>query len=179
MSSAATTTTLRFKGRDDQEEVPVDRAEAERSIKTVADALCDDPEAETIPVLLDSVSSDTLKLVARFVALRAKMRSKGAAAEQAEKVPADGEDAKEVHQLIEDCSRVDAVTGRVNPAIFQMATVADYLHYTDLLDVSCQRIADLIKGKTPEEIRALFGIENDLTPEEERAIVEENKWAFD
>ena len=177
MSTA--TTTLRFKGRDDQEEVPVDRAEAERSIKTVADALCDDPEAETFPVMLDSVSSDTLKIVARFVAVRAKMRSKGAAEQPINKVPADDEDAKEIHQLIEDCSRIDATTGRVNPAIFQLATVADYLHYTDLLDVSCQRIADLIKGKTPEDIRALFGIENDLSPEEERAIAEENKWAFD
>ena len=34
-----------------------------------------------------------------------------------------------------------------------------------------------MKGKSIEEIRELFNIENDLTPEEEAQILEENKWA--
>jgi S-phase kinase-associated protein 1 len=34
----------------------------------------------------------------------------------------------------------------------------------------------MIKGKTPEEIRESFGIQNDFTPEEEAQIREENKW---
>ena len=36
-----------------------------------------------------------------------------------------------------------------------------------LLDLSCAKVATLIKGKTPEEIRKTFNIINDFTPEEE------------
>jgi S-phase kinase-associated protein 1 len=37
----------------------------------------------------------------------------------------------------------------------------------------------MIKGKTVEEIRTIFHIENDFTPEEEEEIRRENKWAFE
>ena len=35
----------------------------------------------------------------------------------------------------------------------------------------------MIKGKTPEEIRKTFSIQNDFTPEEEDQIRRENEWA--
>lgn len=38
------------------------------------------------------------------------------------------------------------------------------LHFSD---VGCKTVANMIKGKTPEEIRKLFNIVNDFTPEEE------------
>jgi S-phase kinase-associated protein 1 len=34
-------------------------------------------------------------------------------------------------------------------------------------DLGCQTVANMIKGKTPEEIRKLFNIVNEFTPEEE------------
>jgi hypothetical protein len=34
-------------------------------------------------------------------------------------------------------------------------------------DVGCKTVANMIKGRTPEEIRKLFNIVNDFTPEEE------------
>ena len=37
-------------------------------------------------------------------------------------------------------------------------------------DVGCETVANMIKGKTPEEIRKLFNIVNDFTPEEEVRI---------
>ena len=43
----------------------------------------------------------------------------------------------------------------------------------------CQTVADIIKGKTPEEIRAYFHIKNDFTPEEEEEVRRENQWAFE
>lgn len=36
-----------------------------------------------------------------------------------------------------------------------------------LLDLTCAKVASMIKGKTPEEIRKTFNIVNDFTPEEE------------
>ena len=36
--------------------------------------------------------------------------------------------------------------------------------------------ANMIKGKTPEEIRRTFNIENDFSPEEEEQIRKENVW---
>lgn len=35
----------------------------------------------------------------------------------------------------------------------------------------------MIKGKSPEEIRKTFNIQNDFTPEEEEQIRRENEWA--
>ena len=39
-------------------------------------------------------------------------------------------------------------------------------------------MADMIKGETPEQIRAIFNIVNDFTPEEEEEVRGENAWAF-
>jgi len=38
-------------------------------------------------------------------------------------------------------------------------------------DVGCKTVANMIKGKTPEEIRKLFNIVNDFTPEEEVRLI--------
>jgi len=35
-----------------------------------------------------------------------------------------------------------------------------------LLDVTCKTVANMIKGKAPEEIRRTFNIKNDFTPQE-------------
>ena len=56
---------------------------------------------------------------------------------------------------------------------------ANYLNIKSLLDLTCQTVADIIKGKTPEEIRKTFNIKNDFTPEEEEEVRRENQWAFE
>ncbi|XP_010029648.1 SKP1-like protein 1B isoform X2 [Eucalyptus grandis] len=56
---------------------------------------------------------------------------------------------------------------------------ANYLNIKSLLDLTCQTVADMIKGKTPEEIRKTFSIRNDFTPEEEEEVRRENQWAFE
>jgi len=38
-------------------------------------------------------------------------------------------------------------------------------------------VASLIRGKSVEEIRKMFNIQNDFTPEEEERIRKENQWA--
>ena len=45
-----------------------------------------------------------------------------------------------------------------------------------LLDTGCKVVANMIKGKSTEEIRKTFNIINDFTPEEEEQIRRENEW---
>jgi S-phase kinase-associated protein 1 len=78
--------------------------------------------------------------------------------------------------------------------IFEIILAANYLDVRSLLDLGCAKVATLLKGsklmtslhakwcsigKTAEEIRKTFNIQNDFTPEEEQQIKEENKWAED
>lgn len=63
--------------------------------------------------------------------------------------------------------------------LFELILAANYMDIKPLLDLSCATVASYIKGKTPEEIRTLFNIVNDFTPEEEAQVREENKWVED
>lgn len=53
---------------------------------------------------------------------------------------------------------------------------ANFLEIKDLLDLTCKTVANMIKGKSPEEIRVTFNIKNDFTPEEEEQVRKENEW---
>jgi len=56
---------------------------------------------------------------------------------------------------------------------------ADYLNIKNLLDLTCETVACMMKGKTVEEIRKKFNIKNDYTPQEEEKVRGENQWAFE
>ena len=60
--------------------------------------------------------------------------------------------------------------------LFELILAANYMDIKSLLDLTCAKVASMIKGKTPEQIRKTFNIRNDFTPEEEAQIIEENKW---
>ncbi|KAL1533363.1 SKP1-like protein 1A [Salvia divinorum] len=72
-----------------------------------------------------------------------------------------------------DFVKVDQAT------LFDLILAANYLNIKTLLDLTCQTVADMIKGKTPEEIRKTFNIKNDFTAEEEEEVRRENQWAFE
>jgi S-phase kinase-associated protein 1 len=62
--------------------------------------------------------------------------------------------------------------------MFQFILASNYLNCKLTLDAGCTYIANIIKGRTPEEIRKVFHINNDFTPEEEDEVRRENAWAF-
>ncbi|XP_039135443.1 SKP1-like protein 1 [Dioscorea cayenensis subsp. rotundata] len=59
---------------------------------------------------------------------------------------------------------------------FIMAALA--LTINSLLRLCCKKVAQLIKGLTADEIREIFNIQNDFTPEEAEAVRRENLWEF-
>ncbi|CAI9769796.1 unnamed protein product [Fraxinus pennsylvanica] len=68
----------------------------------------------------------------------------------------------------EDLKAFDADFVKVeHGTLFDIIRAANYLNIKSLLDLTCQTVADMIKGKTPAEIRELFNISDEFTPEEE------------
>ena len=63
--------------------------------------------------------------------------------------------------------------------IFEIILASNYLDISPLLELANAKMASVIKGKTTEEVRQLFGIQNEFTPEEEQQIIEENKWCME
>ncbi|KAH8742893.1 Skp1 family, dimerization domain-containing protein [Diaporthe sp. PMI_573] len=48
--------------------------------------------------------------------------------------------------------------------LFEILLAANYMDIKALLDLGCKTVANMIKGKTPEEIRRTFNITKDFTP---------------
>ena len=107
------------------------------------------------PIPLPNVNSKTLAKVLEF----AKVAAAGGATEDYVKMFFDELESQEM--------------------LFEIILASNYLNYKRLLDASCQRVADMIKGKTPEEIREKFNIVNDFSPTEEEEVKRENQWAFE
>jgi S-phase kinase-associated protein 1 len=60
--------------------------------------------------------------------------------------------------------------------LFELILAADYMGIEPLIALTCATVASKIRGKTSEEIRETFNLVNDLTPEEEAQVREENSW---
>ena len=50
--------------------------------------------------------------------------------------------------------------------VFDLINAANYMDINSLLDLACAKIASLMKGKSAQEIRAMFNIECDLSEDE-------------
>ena len=79
-------------------------------------------------------------------------------------------DGKKISEWDAKFTEVDQAT------LFEMILAANYLDIKPLLDLTCKTVANMIIGKTPEEIRKTFNIKNDFTPEEEEKVRKENEW---
>ncbi|MBA0771730.1 hypothetical protein Gotri_007211 [Gossypium trilobum] len=66
--------------------------------------------------------------------------------------------ADELKAWDDDFVKVDQKT------LFDLILVARSLNIESLLDLTCRTVANMIKGKTVEEIRTTFNIKNDLDP---------------
>uniref|UniRef100_A0A453M741 SKP1-like protein n=5 Tax=Triticinae TaxID=1648030 RepID=A0A453M741_AEGTS len=159
----------------DGEEFQVEEAVAMES-QTIRHMIEDDCADNGIP--LPNVDSKILSKVIEYckkhVQASPKPADSGAAAD------ASSSTSTAAAAPAEDLKSFDAEFVKVDQAtLFDLILAANYLNIKELLDLTCQTVADMIKGKTPEEIRKTFNIKNDFTPEEEAEIRRENQWAFE
>lgn len=63
--------------------------------------------------------------------------------------------------------------------LFKLIKAANFMDIRGLFNLACHTVADNITGKTPEQIRTQFGIENDFRGQEEAAVRAEYAWAFE
>ncbi|GLI58817.1 hypothetical protein VaNZ11_000564 [Volvox africanus] len=138
--------------------------EAAFQSQTVKNLVEDAGTDDAIP--LPNVSGRILAKVIEYSKYHVEAEKKGA-----DDKPAKTED--EIKRWDEEFVKVDQAT------LFDLILAANYLNIKGLLDLTCQTVAQMIKGKTPEEIRKTFNIKNDFTPEEEEEVRRENQWAFD
>ena len=59
---------------------------------------------------------------------------------------------------------------------FKIIKAANYLDNQLLLDNTCKFVANLLRGKSPDEIRSTFSIKNDIPKEKESQIIQINQW---
>uniref|UniRef100_A0A8U7N1A2 S-phase kinase-associated protein 1 n=1 Tax=Corvus moneduloides TaxID=1196302 RepID=A0A8U7N1A2_CORMO len=136
-------------------EVDVEIAKQSVTIKTMLEDLGMDDEGDDDPVPLPNVNAAILKKVIQWCTHH-------------KDDPPPPEDDENKEKRTDDIPVWDQEFLKVDQGtLFELILAANYLDIKGLLDVTCKTVANMIKGKTPEEIRKTFNIKNDFTEEEE------------
>ncbi|VVC45585.1 S-phase kinase-associated protein 1,SKP1 component, dimerisation,SKP1/BTB/POZ domain,S-phase kinase- [Cinara cedri] len=91
--------------------------------------------------------------------------------------PQPAEDVEGREKRTDDISSWDADFLKLDQGtLFELILAANYLDIKGLLDVTCKTVANMIKGRTPEEIRKTFNIKNDFTAGEEEQLRKKIDW---
>lgn len=151
----------------DNEEFTVEQDVAFQSI-TVKNMIEDTGGEDTVP--LPNVNSRVLSKILEFCTHHVK---EGKKVEDASDEATKRKVEQEIDDWDKDFMKVDQAV------LYDLILAANYLNIKTLLDLCCKTVADIIRGKTPEEIRQHFHIKNDFTPEEEEEVRRENQWAFE
>jgi len=156
-------TTVKLQSSDEQE-FEVDRAVAEMSV-TIKNMLEDmEGVGSEAPIPLPNVTGKILAKVIEYCKYHLEH-------------PTPQSEEKKDEKRTDDIIPWDSEFCKVDQAtLFELILAANYLDIKPLLDLTCKTVANMIKGKTPEEIRKTFNIKNDFTPEEEEQVRRENEW---
>merc|ERR1712133_114340 len=64
-------------------------------------------------------------------------------------------------------STINYINDQGQSILFDVIIAANYLHIQGLIDITTMEVARKMENKSPEEIRQLFNLENDLETNEE------------
>lgn len=134
--------------------------------------LLEDIQDKDTPIPL-TVSSDALTLVDQLLEFVENVSEKK---EDEKKELTEEEKKKKEHN---DKKVQEILVSLTKDRLFSLILATNYLDIKCLLDLGCKRVADMLKGKSTEQIRQEFNIKNDFTPEEEEKIRKENEWLLD
>ncbi|KAG7234055.1 hypothetical protein INR49_005962 [Caranx melampygus] len=127
-------------------EVDVEIAKQSVTIKTMLEDLGMDDEGDDDPVPLPNVNAAILKKVIQWCTHH-------------KDDPPPPEDDENKEKRTDDIPVWDQEFLKVDQGtLFELILAANYLDIKGLLDVTCKTVANMIKGKTPEEIRKTFNI---------------------
>lgn len=171
---------FQFETQDKQVFV-VEREIIEQSV-TIKNMLSDLGDESDAIIPLPSVNGKIMKKVIEYCTHHHN-ESKKEDDDQESETTKEDDDQKSEKQLLSPCDDIapwDKEFCEVDqPTLFEMITAANYLDIKPLLELTCKTVANMIRGKTPDEIRKTFNIKGEFTPEEEKRIREENEWAMD
>ncbi len=135
-------------------------------MSTLVKETLEDKEAQQVP--LPNVSNQALELVVKYMKYHVDNPAK-----EIEK-PLKSSDMTQV------VSEYDANFVNLDQdLLFELILAANYMDIKPLLELTCAKVASMIKGKTPEQIRTTFNITNDFTPEEEESVRAESSWILE
>jgi len=147
---------------NDDEEIDVPKCVAEVSV-TIRNMLDDIGDIKT-PIPLPNVSGDVLKKVVEYCTHHVENPTLVAEANS---------QTNEMLPWDKKFCQVD------KSLIFELILAANYLDIKPLLDLMCKVVLNMIKDKSPKEIRTMFNIKNDFTPEEEAEARKEYEWCVE
>ncbi|KAJ3701300.1 hypothetical protein LUZ61_005005 [Rhynchospora tenuis] len=189
MASSSTENMITLTSSDGEEFVVNEKVA--RECHTISNMMLDDCVITNIP--LPNVKSDILSKVIEYCKEHVAAAEKAAAeaekaAVEAEKAQAEAKPETEKNWISSepvalkanmDLEEWDKAFMNVDVAtLYDLILAANYLNVSGLLALATQTAANLIIGKSPEQIRKTFHINNDLSTEEEKAIRDQYPWAF-
>lgn len=149
----------------DNKQFKVDKEVAKKSI-LIKNMLEDIGEDNDEPIILHNVNEKVLELVIEWCKHHKDDKEDDKEDEQEKRTI-------DIDEWDQKFMEVDQET------LFDIILAANYLDIKHLLNIGCKTVANMIKGKSAEEIRKTFNITNDFTLEEEEQIKKENEWAED
>jgi len=111
-------------------------------------------DSDVTKIEIKKVSADTLELIVAYL----KHHNGKTPAEIAKPIR-----SVKMEKIVEDEWDAKFINGLSKKAVFQLILGANYMDIKSLLHLGCAKIATLIKGKSPEEIKKILSEEDPET----------------